>query len=135
MNYVNYVKLTETHRVKIVGWPLKDFTNPASVTALADMRTLRDAWQSGAACWVRLSASDLKKFLTEVEEPRNSGEIIGKKRKWRSDAGKPKPKCKAVVELDKDDGNMSGDDNEEGPTLTKKTRSRKLAQTSAGRTK
>ena len=62
--------------------------------------------------------------------------IIGKKRKRRSDAGKPKPKRKAVVELDKDDCNMSGDDNQrKGPMLTKKTRSRKLAQTSAGRTK
>lgn len=128
MNYVNINKLIQAHKVKIVGWPLKDFINPALITNMADIRTLCDAWASGAARWVRLSASEVKKHLEEVEERRESGEVIGKKRKRRSDAGKPKGKRQALaaVESDGDDGQGN---KEAGGTKKKIARPRKAANT------
>jgi len=88
MNYVNYEKaIMLLHGVKIVGWPLEAFISPSEITNIVDMRKLRDAWKSGACKWVRLTQAELDTYAVSLDERQKNGEVVGKPRKKRSDAG------------------------------------------------
>jgi hypothetical protein len=88
MNYVNYEKaIMLLHGVKIVGWPLEAFVSPSDITNIIDMRKLRDAWKSGACKWVRLTQAELDTHAASMDERQKNGEVVGKPRKKRSDAG------------------------------------------------
>jgi hypothetical protein len=88
MNYANYEKaIVLLHGVKVVGWPLDDFVSPSDVTNITDMRKLRDAWKAGACKWVRLTQAELDAHCASIEVRESSGEVVGKPRKKRSDAG------------------------------------------------
>ncbi|KAL0948657.1 hypothetical protein HGRIS_010460 [Hohenbuehelia grisea] len=72
MNYINYeTAIVSTYRIRLVGWP-KDvkFTAPSLITSLKpeEVRTHQDA----------------------LADRREAGEVVGKKRKTRSDKGKPR---------------------------------------------
>jgi hypothetical protein len=87
MNYVNYDNnIVLSHKCKIINWVGK-FVNPSEIGSIEQLRSLRDAWASGSARWIRLSAPQLKAHMVEVEKLREDGEIIVKVRKQRSDAG------------------------------------------------
>ena len=95
MNYANYEKaIVLLHGVKVVGWPLKEFASPSDITNIVDMRTLRHAWQTGACKWVRLTQAELDLHAASVEAWQNNGEVVGKPRKKRSDAGVTRGKRK-----------------------------------------
>jgi hypothetical protein len=88
MNYANYEKaIMLLHGVKIVGWPLEAFVSPSDITNIIDIRKLRDAWKSGACKWVRLTQAELDGHAASIEARQKSGEVVGKQRKKRSDAG------------------------------------------------
>jgi hypothetical protein len=88
MNYANYEKaIVLLHGVKVVGWPLEEFVSPSDITNTTDMRKLRDAWKTGACKWVRLTQTELDAHSASIEVREKNGEVVGKPRKKRSDAG------------------------------------------------
>ena len=88
MNYANYEKaIMLLHGVKVIGWPLKEFVSPSDITNITEMRKLRDAWKMGACKWVRLTQADLDAHAASIEARQKNGEVVGKPRKKRSDAG------------------------------------------------
>jgi hypothetical protein len=95
MNYANYDKaIMLLHGVKIVGWPLQEFVSPSDITNITDMRKLRDAWKTGACKWIRLTQAELDAHAASIEEREKNGEVVGKPRKKRSDAGVTRGKRK-----------------------------------------
>ena len=97
MHYVNYEDaIVQCHSVKLVGWTYSKFINPADINNVTDIRALRDALRSGACHWIHLSAQELQHHAAEIEARRQQGEVIGKKRKERSDKG-VKRKCRSTT--------------------------------------
>jgi len=89
MNYANYESsIVERYKVKLVGWTYPQLVSPSEIGAMGDIRKLRDALKSGSCKWVRLSKPQMKQHMADVESRRSQGEVIGKKRKERSDKGK-----------------------------------------------
>ena len=87
MNYVNYDNnIVQCHKCKIINWTGK-FVNPSEIGSIEQLCTLRDAWASGSARWVRLSPAQVKAHVDEITEQHERGEIVVKTRKRRSDAG------------------------------------------------
>jgi hypothetical protein len=88
MNYVNYDDaIVIPFRVKLAGYPLKDFASPSTISNTADLRTLRDAYKTGSCKWVRLTEAEVEAHAKDIEVRRKNGETIGKARKKRKDAG------------------------------------------------
>jgi len=88
MNYANYERaIVLLYGVKVVGWPLEEFVSPSDITNITNMRKLRDAWKAGACKWVRLTQAELDAHAASIEARQKSGEVVGKPRKKRSDAG------------------------------------------------
>jgi hypothetical protein len=95
MNYANYEKaIVLLHGVEVIGWPLEEFVSPSDITNIADIRKLHDAWKTGACKWVRLTQAELDAHTASIETWQKNGEVIGKQRKKRSDAGVVHGKCK-----------------------------------------
>ena len=87
MNYVNFdASIVQAYKCKITGWVGK-FVNPSEIGSIEQLRTLRDAWASGSARWIRLSPAQVKMHMAEVEEQIERGDVVVKVRKRRSDAG------------------------------------------------
>ncbi|KIL55366.1 hypothetical protein M378DRAFT_34696, partial [Amanita muscaria Koide BX008] len=96
MNYINYDKsIVLKPHVKLVSWPpnLK-FTNPASITNVEDLRVLRNALRARTCTWVTISDREARKAASSIEERETTGEVVGRKRKQRSDKGQPRKKKK-----------------------------------------
>jgi hypothetical protein len=89
MNYANYeVSIVQAYNVKLIGWPLDgDVVSPAQITNTTDMRKLRNALKSGECRWKQLTTAEVQAYADEIEARRAKGEVIGKPRKQRSDAG------------------------------------------------
>lgn len=127
MNYANYEDaIVQGRKVMIVGWPEKvPFASPSTIGNLAEMRILNDAWLSGTARWIRMSKDQVKVHANGLEGRREGGEVVGKKRKQRLDAGtKRGPKKTKITNPDDDKEN----DVDTGPPQKKKT-PRSKAQT------
>lgn len=94
MNYANYdEKVVLLLEVKLVGWPLeRPLCSPSDIGNAPEMRQLRNALKSGACKWARLTAGEVKAHTDEIEMRRKKGEVVGKPRKRRSDAGAPRAK-------------------------------------------
>lgn len=119
MHYVNYEDaIVQRYSVKLVGWTHSKFINPADINSVPDIRALRDALRSGACHWIRLSPQELQHHTAEVEARRQQGEIVGKKRKERSDKGM---KRKRRTTTDENDPTGEGS----GAQLAKKRKSGK----------
>jgi hypothetical protein len=89
MNYTNYeTAIVERLKVKLVGWTYHHLVSPSEIGTVDEIRTLRDALKTGACKWIRLSKRELAGHVEEMSKRRDGGEIIGKKRKVRSDKGK-----------------------------------------------
>src|ERR1700722_20199352 len=95
INYLNYEKaIVLLNGVRVVGWPLKEFESPLDITNITNMRKLRDTWKMGACKWVQLPQAELDGHAASIEAWQKSGEVVGKQRKKRSDAGVARGKCK-----------------------------------------
>ena len=124
MNYVNYdTAIVGDLRRRLLGWP-KDvkFANPSEIGTVGDIRKLRDCLKSGQCHWVKLTQSQVDEHMADMQNRRDAGEIIGKQRKKRSDAGTTR-KRKQRSE------NLENEEPEAGPS-TKRARKDKGKQKS-----
>jgi hypothetical protein len=89
MNYANYgTSIVGAYGVKLVGWPAGvKFTNPSEIGTVAEIRQLRDALKSGSCHWKKLSVPEREQHTETINDMRSRGEVVGKSRKKRSDAG------------------------------------------------
>jgi hypothetical protein len=89
MNYANYdASIVQAYGVQLTGWPLDGgVVSPAHITNTVDMRKLRNMLKSGECRWKKLTESEVQAHADEMEARRANGEVIGKQRKRRSDAG------------------------------------------------
>ena len=89
MNYANYdVSIVQAYGVQLIGWPLNGgVVSPAQITNTADMRKLRNALKSGKCRWKRLTTSEVEAHTDNIEARCANGEVVGKQRKKRSNAG------------------------------------------------
>ncbi|KAG6875059.1 hypothetical protein C0993_010410 [Termitomyces sp. T159_Od127] len=96
MNYMNYdAAIVEKHHVHIVGWPSRiTFGSPSNISTIDDIRLLRSTLKDGSCKWAFLTAEERKEHDQKLASARKEGEVVGKKRKERSDKGKPRMKGK-----------------------------------------
>jgi hypothetical protein len=89
MNYTNYeTSIVQAYSVQLINWPLDGgVVSPSQITNTADMRKLRNALKAGECRWKQLTAAEMQAHANEIEARRAKGEVIGKPRKQRSDAG------------------------------------------------
>jgi hypothetical protein len=89
MNYANYETLVvQAYGVQLTGWPLDSgVVSPAHITNTADMRKLRNTLKSGECRWKKLTNSEVQAHADDIKTRRANGEVIGRQRKQRSDAG------------------------------------------------
>jgi hypothetical protein len=89
MNYVNYeTSIVQVYGIKLINWPIDGgVVSPSQITNTADMRKLRNALKAGECRWKQLTAAEVHVHDDEIEARLARGEIIGKPRKQRSDAG------------------------------------------------
>ncbi|KIL55666.1 hypothetical protein M378DRAFT_90577 [Amanita muscaria Koide BX008] len=78
MNYINYdLQIVQRRRVKLAGWPSTvKFISPSNMTCTGDARSLLHALRTKTCRWVQLSPGEA------------AGEVVGRKRKERSDKGR-----------------------------------------------
>ena len=119
MNYMNYdIAIVEKHNVELVGWPKAiPFANPSMIGTVGEIRILREALTSGECKWVAQSKRQQATHAAMLKMKRDNGEVIGKKRKQRSDKGKKRGR--------KDDG--EGASNEEVQPKKQRVATRKSA--------
>ncbi len=95
MNYQNYAKSIVIHySVKLIGWPEQiPFGTPLNIRTVPQLRLLRRALQTTACRWTRLDETEMEELTESILSHEGNGEIVGKKRKERSDkGGSHKPK-------------------------------------------
>jgi hypothetical protein len=90
------------------------------VPNITDMRRLRNTLRSGECKWVRLSQAELDAHAEGLKVRRKDGEVVGKPRKKRSDAGVLRGKRKRA--------DMDADKENQGTVLKKKKTSQSLTQ-------
>jgi hypothetical protein len=127
MNYTNYEKaIVENHKVKIVGWTYSRLISPSEIGTVDDIRALRDALKMGACKWVRLSKRELATHIEDIARRRSDGEVIGKKRKERSDKGKKRKRRSGGREDDEDD--QASEENTEANGVVGPSKRKKVAK-------
>jgi hypothetical protein len=88
MNYPNYEhQIMQKHQVKLVGFTFHEFISPFDISTVNDLRILRDALRCGSCCWVRMTKGEVARHSADVSAREAAGDIVGKKRKARSDKG------------------------------------------------
>ena len=89
MNYANYeTSIVQVYSVQLINWPLDGgVVSPSQITNTADMRKLRNALKAGECRWKQLTPAEVQAHADAIEVCRAKGEVIGKPRKQRSDAG------------------------------------------------
>src|SRR6266511_1699440 len=88
MNYKNYdMQVIQKYGIKLVGWTYRTMACPSEIITIDDIRSLRDALRCGACHWIRLTKSELMKHAKEINARAAAGEVVGSKRKERSDKG------------------------------------------------
>lgn len=119
MNYNNYdVSVVLKYKIRLVGWPLDNFASPYNFHTIDELRDLRDALRCGSCYWMGLSSREVTQHVKEMKERTAAGEVIGTKRKQRSDKGSKKGPRKRPAEED-------DDDDDEGPSKRQKVKSKK----------
>ncbi|KAF7965152.1 hypothetical protein HWV62_45392 [Athelia sp. TMB] len=87
MNYVNYKeKIVIPFQVKLVGHPF-GIKNPSDINTITDLRTLRNALKTKQCQWVRITEEEADALTKDIRSRREKGEVVGKPRAKRSDAG------------------------------------------------
>ncbi|KAG6848529.1 hypothetical protein H0H93_016284 [Arthromyces matolae] len=120
MSYEKYeVDIVEQYGVHLRGWPkgLKR-QSPSKITNMGDARALHSALSAGECKWVTLTRQEKDARAKKRQDKIASGEIVVKKRKKRSDAGKKRGPRKANNGGDED----SDSDKENQPKAKKRKR-------------
>ena len=117
------------YKVKLVGWPLDKFVSPYSIYTVDELRNLRDALHCGSCYWKGLSTREVSQYVKDIEERETAGEVIGKKRKSRSDKGTKKGARKPMNGKDVNDEDSAG----EGPSKRQKVSAPKKATKTKGK--
>ncbi|KAG6876904.1 hypothetical protein C0992_011402 [Termitomyces sp. T32_za158] len=96
MNYLNYdTAIVKKYHVHLVGWPARlTFGSPSNISTLDDVRLLHSALKNGQCKWMFLAVEERKEHDQKLANAWGEGVVIGKKRKERSDKGKPRIKDK-----------------------------------------
>jgi hypothetical protein len=131
MNYVNYDQaIVEKYKAKLVGWPMGlKFANPSAIGTVDDIRALRNALKTGECKWIALTKRQQAEHTEMLKIKRDAGEVVGKKRKERSDKGTKRSR-KALGD---DDGSDSGPDDNNKPAPPKRQRKRNLKGTASSK--
>jgi hypothetical protein len=113
MNYPNYEhQIMQKHQVKLVGFTFHEFISPFNINTVNDLRILRDALRCGSCCWIRMTKGEVARHSTDLSAREAGGDIVGKKRKDRSDKGMARgPRRKGGLDDDEED-----DQNAAGPS-------------------
>jgi len=61
-------QITRKHGIVIEGWLLSKFENPSAIGSQVELRTLFNAWQSGAACFRKMSEGEFLTWISEQNE-------------------------------------------------------------------
>jgi hypothetical protein len=98
MCYVKYDQdIVTKHKVELVGWPVSiKFANPSEIGTVDDIRKLRQALKVGDCKWIVQSRGQQAAYAERLAEKVAAGEQVVKKRKERSDKGKPRVSKKAA---------------------------------------
>ena len=134
MNYVNYkTSIVQKYHVQLLGWPSDiPFVNPHHLTTIAAAKSLQNALTVSTCKWVAMSKRQQREHAITLAADVKSGQVVGKKRKVRSDKGKKRGKQATDNDDDDDDkeSNNNSDENEQPvPANLKKQKA------SAGRAK
>ncbi|KAG1733399.1 uncharacterized protein EDB91DRAFT_1084453 [Suillus paluster] len=90
MQWAHYFRnVVQQYQVVVEGWPDEiPFTNLSQVSsALPDLQMLCNRWDHGTTCWRSLSDEEFEKLHLEHEEKLESGAIIDRCCRTRSDKG------------------------------------------------
>jgi len=92
MCYVKYDQdIVTKHKVELVGWPASiKFANPSEIGNVDDIRKLRQALKVGECKWIVQSRGQQAAYAEKIARRVATGEQAAKKRKQRSDKGKPR---------------------------------------------
>ena len=122
MNYTNYeANVVVKYKVKLMGWPHDKFVSPYNINTVDELRNLRDALRCRSCFWMGLSSREVMQYAKDREGRMAAGEVVGKKRKERSDKRSKKGlRNKPVVEEDDDEGDLAGGSVGEGPSKRRK---------------
>jgi hypothetical protein len=121
MRYLNYEEeIVIRYGIKLEGWTYEKIKNPSELSSsLPPLRALSDAIDNGTCRFIKLTATEKKKFEQEFNAKVQSGEVTLRKRKLRKDAGKKKAKRRRTdlngkVANDSESSSGSDEDEEEG---------------------
>jgi hypothetical protein len=89
INYTNFgTAIKEKLGIDLRGWPESiPFQSPTSINDHTALLKLRDALKDGSCHWFRMSPRQREDYSAHLAARRKKGEVIGKPRKKRSDAG------------------------------------------------
>ena len=118
MRYVNYEEeIVIRYGIKLEGWTYENLKNPSELSSsLPPLRALSEAIDNGTCKFVKLTATEKKKFEQEFNAKVQTGEVTLRKRKIRKDAGKKKAKCRRTDlggEVPSDTESSSGSEEDE----------------------
>jgi len=118
MRYVNYEEeIVIRYGIKLEGWTYENLKNPSELSSsLPPLRALSEAIDNGTCKFVKLTATEKKKFEQEFNAKVQTGEVTLRKRKIRKDAGKKKAKRRRTDlggEVPSDTESSSGSEEDE----------------------
>ena len=91
MSYINYdTDVVQKYSVRLVGYPFPTVISPHQIHTIDAIQTLRDALHAGTCHWLSISGKEVHQHAIETTRRLDTGEIIKKRRKERSDKGKKK---------------------------------------------
>jgi hypothetical protein len=120
MSYVNYERdIITKYKIKLIGWPTAvKFASPSEIGTVDDIRLLRQALKVGDCKWMVLTRRQQQAHIETLAARVAAGEVVGKKRKQRSDKGKTRKKSSKARGRDAGekngiDGENDGSENED----------------------
>ena len=127
MNYSNYEdSIVQGRKIQIISWPAGvTFASPSTIGNLKDMRTLHDGWLAGSIRWIRMSPDQVKAHAADLQQHRDEGQVIGKKRKRQTT--KAKKKTVQVTCDESSGGNAFRDTKNDLPSKSTTKRSKRTA--------
>ena len=108
MQYLNYEEqIVIRYGIKLEGWTYDTLKNPSELsTSLPPLQALSNAIDNGTCKFIRMSATEKKKYEDNFYSKVQSGEVTVRKRKVRKDVGKKKAKRRRT---DSEEGAASGE--------------------------
>ncbi|KAF9060852.1 hypothetical protein BDP27DRAFT_1193649, partial [Rhodocollybia butyracea] len=95
MNYASYhTSIVAKHHVQLIGLPNFQTHQPFDIKDRKALEALHGALESGACCWSRMSAEEVKEHDTWIQTQ------APKERAVRSDKGTKRGRCKGTADTD-----------------------------------